>query len=596
VSRPRKLVSAIYVRFFAVFAVTFAATLLYAVLSYRPYLYRQRTLELEQRARLIEPQVAPLFELPAARRIREADAVSVELGHRGGFRITLILPDGTVIGDSERDPRGMEDHGLRAEVLQALRGEVGVQVRYSTTLGREMLYVALPVWDAGRIIGVLRVSLPRLSIENALRDWRAVSLWVGLGGLAAVAGLVALFSRRVSRPIVELRDGAERILRRSLDHRLRLPEFRETDSISAALNHLDALLEEQAQTVNRQQSQERAILRSMTEGVLAIDPERHVINLNKAAAGMLKTGLEEAAGSRVEEVVRVPALLSFIERTAATQPSSPLDETLVLYLDEPRSIRARGTVLRGPDDEVLGYLVVLNDVTHLRKLERIRSDFVANVSHELRTPITTIKGFAETLQEDGLVDREESLRYLSLIARESQRLEALVEDLLSLARIEHEGERREVLFGRGTLAPVIRRAADARAEAAEQAGVSIRVDCPEELEATLNPQLLEQALINLIDNAVKFSRPGGSVVVSGGRRDGEIVVEVRDRGPGIAPEHLSRLFERFYRVDKARSRSLGGTGLGLAIVKHIAMAHGGRVAVESRPGKGSTFSILLPAS
>jgi two-component system phosphate regulon sensor histidine kinase PhoR len=295
-------------------------------------------------------------------------------------------------------------------------------------------------------------------------------------------------------------------------------------------------------------------------------------------------------------VVRVPALLSFIERTAATQPSSPLDETLVLYLDEPRSIRAQGTVLRGPDDEVLGYLVVLNDVTHLRKLERIRSDFVANVSHELRTPITTIKGFAETLQEDGLVDREESLRYLSLIARESQRLEALVEDLLSLARIEHEGERREVLFGRGTLAPVIRRAADARAEAAEQAGVSIRVDCPEELEATLNPQLLEQALINLIDNAVKFSRPGGSVVVSGGRRDGEIVVEVRDRGPGIAPEHLSRLFERFYRVDKARSRSLGGTGLGLAIVKHIAMAHGGRVAVESRPGKGSTFSILLPAS
>jgi two-component system phosphate regulon sensor histidine kinase PhoR len=295
-------------------------------------------------------------------------------------------------------------------------------------------------------------------------------------------------------------------------------------------------------------------------------------------------------------VVRVPALLSFIERTAATEPSSPLDETLVLYLDEPRSIRAQGTVLRGPDDEVLGYLVVLNDVTHLRKLERIRSDFVANVSHELRTPITTIKGFAETLQEDGLVDREESLRYLSLIARESQRLEALVEDLLSLARIEHEGERREVLFGRGTLAPVIRRAADARAEAAEQAGVSIRVDCPEELEATLNPQLLEQALINLIDNAVKFSRPGGSVVVSGGRRDGEIVVEVRDRGPGIAPEHLSRLFERFYRVDKARSRSLGGTGLGLAIVKHIAMAHGGRVAVESRPGKGSTFSILLPAS
>jgi two-component system phosphate regulon sensor histidine kinase PhoR len=595
VSRPRKLVSTIYVSFFAIFAVTFAATLLYVVLSYRPYLYRQRALELEQRARLVEPQVVPVFELPAGRRIREGDALSVELGRRGGFRVTLILPDGTVIGDSERDPREMEDHGRRPEVLQALRGEIGVQVRYSTTLGREMLYVALPVREADRLVGILRVSLPRLSVEDALRDWRAVSLWIGLAGLVAVAGLVALLSRRVSRPIVELRDGAERVLGRNLQERLRLPDFRETDSIAGALNRLDAVLHEQAETVSRQQSQERAILRAMIEGVLAIDPDRHVINMNEAAASLLKTRLKDAIGSRVEEVVRVPALLSFIERTAAGDPSVPLEETLVLYLDEPRSIRAQGTVLRGPDGEILGYLVVLNDVTHLRRLERIRSDFVANVSHELRTPITTIKGFAETLLEERLEDQEQSLRYLSLIARETQRLESLVEDLLSLASIEHEGERHETLFARGTLAPILRRAVEARAEAAEKGGITLRLDCPEDLEAEINPQLLEQALLNLIDNAVKFSRTGTTVNVTARRADGEILIEVRDRGPGIAPEHLPRLFERFYRVDKSRSRSLGGTGLGLAIVKHIAIAHGGRVAVESSPGKGSAFSILLPA-
>jgi two-component system phosphate regulon sensor histidine kinase PhoR len=220
---------------------------------------------------------------------------------------------------------------------------------------------------------------------------------------------------------------------------------------------------------------------------------------------------------------------------------------------------------------------------------------VANVSHELRTPITTIKGFAETLLDEGLENKEEASRFLTLIARESARLESLVEDLLSLARIEHEGERREILFGRGTLKPILRRAAEACAEGAEKARVSIRVQCPEDLEAELNPQMLEQALVNLIDNAVKFSRSGGTVVVDGRRDDGEIVLEVRDRGTGIAQEHLPRLFERFYRVDKARSRSLGGTGLGLAIVKHIAIAHRGRVAVESAPGQGSAFSIVLPA-
>ena len=594
--RPRKLVAAIYLGFFAVFTATLAGTLLYAVLSFSPYLYRLRTEDLVQRARLLEPQVAPLFQLPPEEQRREAEALCAELGRRGGFRITVILPSGAVIGDSERDPSEMDSHRTRPEVLGAFRGELGVQVRHSATLGREMLYVALPIMDAEAVAGVLRVSLPRLSVEEAFRNWRAASLWVGLAALLAAAGLVALLSRRVSRPIRALRQGTELILGRSLEERIRLPEFEETSSIAEALNRLDTLLEEQAQTVTRQQSQEQAILRSMSEGVLAIDRDRHVINLHQAAAAMLKVRLEDALESRIEEVVRVPALLSFIEDTISGKPAPPAEQTIVLYLDEPRSIQAQGAVLRGPDDDVLGYLVVLNDVTHLRRLERIRSDFVANVSHELRTPITTIKGFAETLLEEGLEDREQSLRFLAMIARETRRLESLVEDLLSLAHIEHEGERREIPFRRGTLEPVLRQAAEACAEAAEKAGVEVEVDCPENLEAELNPQLLKQALVNLIDNAVKFSRRGATVEVTGRHGDGEIVLEVRDRGPGIDPEHLPRLFERFYRVDKARSRSLGGTGLGLAIVKHIAAAHRGRVAVESTPGKGSTFSIILPGN
>ncbi len=594
-SRPRRLVTTVYVSFFAVFAVTLAATLLYTVLSFSPYLYRQTAGELEQRARLIEPQIARLFGLPRQERLGEADDLSADLGRRGGFRVTLILPDGTVIGDSEGDPAAMENHRTRPEVLQALRGEVGVRVRYSETLRRKMLYVAVPVFREGAIAGILRVSQPRLTVEEALRNWRAVSLWVGLGALLLGAGLVALLSGSVIRPLRELRDGTERILHGNLQHRLRLPMFEETNAIAEALNQLDTLLREQAQTVSRQQSQEQAILHSMVEGVLAIDPAKRVVNLNEAAARMLKIDLQAALGSRMEEVVRLPALLSFIESTMTGEPGTPAEQTIVLYLDEPRSIRARATVLRGRGEAVLGYLVVLNDITHLRRLERVRSDFVANVSHELRTPITTIKGFAETLLEEGLENRKDSLRFLSLIACETQRLESLVEDLLSLARIEHEGERREILFSRGALEPVLRQAVEARAGAAGKAGVTVGVECPRDLEVNHNPELLKQALVNLIDNAVKFSPRGAAVQVRGSRRDGQVVLEVCDRGPGIAPEHLPRLFERFYRVDKARSRSLGGTGLGLAIVKHIAVAHGGRVAAESAPGEGSTFSIILPA-
>jgi len=606
--RPRRLAAAITLSLFAVFTLTLAATLLYAVLSFRPYLYRLRAEDLEQRARLIVPQVDRLFELSPPLQFREADGVCAALGRLGGFRVTLIRPDGIVIGDSEREAEAMEAHGRRPEVLAALRGETGTEVRYSATVGREMLYVALPLYRGEGIIGVVRVSLPRLSVEDALRGWRTISLWVGVAGLAVAGAFVAWFARRITGPIRELRRGAERILARNLPEPLRLPEFVETNSLAAALNRLDAVLDEQSQIVTRQHSQERAILHSMIEGVVAIDPEKHVINLNEAAARMLKVRLQDVLGSRVEEVVRVPALLSFIERTMADGKADRLDaraggaedaaasreDTIAVYLDEPRWIRAQGTTLRGSGDEVLGYLVVLNDVTHLRRLERMRSDFVSNVSHELRTPITTIKGFAETLLDEGLKDPEQGLRFLSLIARETDRLVTLVEDLLSLARIEHEGERRETQFSRGTLAPVLRRAVAACAEAAHKAGIELRIECQEDLEANLNPPLLEQALGNLLDNAVKYSRRGARVEVSGSRSGGEIFIRVRDQGVGIAAEHLPRLFERFYRVDKARSRSLGGTGLGLAIVKHIALAHGGRVEVESTPGKGSLFSIVLP--
>jgi two-component system phosphate regulon sensor histidine kinase PhoR len=241
-------------------------------------------------------------------------------------------------------------------------------------------------------------------------------------------------------------------------------------------------------------------------------------------------------------------------------------------------------------------VVVLNDVTRLRKLERIRSEFVTNVSHELKTPITAIKGYVETLQDGALRDPEEAGRFLGVVARHVDRLNAIIEDLLLLARIEQQEEKAEVALAPGAIEPVLRSAAQACESPAHEKNTEIRVACEPGLEANVNASLLEQAVVNLLDNAVKYSEPGSPIDLGGAREGGEIVISVQDRGCGIAPQHLPRMFERFYRVDKARSRKAGGTGLGLSIVKHIAQAHRGSVSVESAVGKGSIFRIRLPAA
>jgi two-component system phosphate regulon sensor histidine kinase PhoR len=253
-------------------------------------------------------------------------------------------------------------------------------------------------------------------------------------------------------------------------------------------------------------------------------------------------------------------------------------------------------VLRDAGGRESGAVVVLNDVTRLKRLETVRRDFVANVSHELKTPVTAVKAAVETLQGGALHDAAEAARFTEMIVRQADRLGSIIEDLLSLSRIEQEEEGAGLALAREAIGPVLAAAAQACAPSAAARSVGIAVRCPEDLRAAINPQLLENAVVNLIDNAVKHSEPGREVVVEGTAEEGGTVIRVIDRGCGIEPRHLPRLFERFYRVDRARSRRLGGTGLGLAIVKHIVQAHRGEVSVESQLGEGSTFTIRLPAS
>jgi two-component system phosphate regulon sensor histidine kinase PhoR len=307
---------------------------------------------------------------------------------------------------------------------------------------------------------------------------------------------------------------------------------------------------------------------------------------------LLDVTADQARGRGIEETVRNLDLQKFI--TATLSASGPAEAEIVLYGNQERFLQLHGTALTDSTGAKLGALVVINDITRIRRLETVRQDFVANVSHELRTPITALKACVETLSDQAQDDPKDTARFIAMMGRQVERLNAIVEDLLSLSRIEHDAQHKRIPLERGPICEVLRRAVQTLSKAAAAKKMSVALDCAEGLEAPINAALLEQAVGNLLDNAIKYSGEGTSVVIGAQSVADGVEIKVTDQGPGIEKKHLSRIFERFYRVDQARSRSLGGTGLGLAIVKHIVLAHGGTVTVESTPGKGSAFTILIP--
>ncbi len=360
------------------------------------------------------------------------------------------------------------------------------------------------------------------------------------------------------------------------------------------MNKMAAQLDERIRTIISQRNEQQAVLSSMIEGVIAVSVTGRVMSLNHAAAGMIQEAVESAEGRTVEEVIRNTELQQFVR--CALDSEQPVEGRIVLH-ENSRSeqhLQVHGTILSDDQGEKIGALIVMNDMTHIRRLEQVRSDFVANVSHELKTPVTSIKGFIETLLDGAMEKPEDRRRFLEIIARQTDRLNSIIDDLLMLSRVEQQNEEKLDLEP-VRLHDVLSAAVGLCELKAGQKEMAIAVECDETLTVRANASLLEQAIVNLVDNAIKYSDAGGDVRIDVVQKDDEVLISVHDHGCGIAKEHLPRLFERFYRVDKARSRTLGGTGLGLAIVKHIAQSHKGRVTVDSTVRKGSTFTLHLPA-
>ena len=599
----RKLFWRLYLTYLVV--VVFCAAVVggYATTSARNLYLTESENDLAARARLVEQEVAgPLGAADSAQ--LQAEVVALDRVSRTdpsdpltGTRVTIIDPRGVVLADSQvDDPSSLENHAARPEVQAALQGKVGRAIRHSETLNEDMMYVAVPVrGPGGGVAAVVRTAVPLTTVDKALDDLylRIAAITAAIALITALVGLYV--SRRLSRLTRDIAQGAERFASGDLEGSLPQPPIAEFADVTTSLNRMAGQLSGTIATITQQRNEREAMLASMVEGVLAVDPGQRVISMNEAAARQLGARLADAQGRSIEEVIRNPDLQRFVSRTLSS--GEPQEGEIVLRSTDPRFTRylqVHGAHLRDAEGQALGAVVVLNDVTRLRRLETVRRDFVANVSHELKTPVTSIKGFAETLVDGALDDRADAERFAGIIAGQADRLNAIIEDLLSLSRLEEE-EQEEIPRVESRLGDVLQAAVDTCRHAAAAKGVELAVSCPPRLSAPVNVPLLEQAVVNLVDNAVKYSPDGAVVELLAREEDDEVVIAVTDHGCGIAREHLPRLFERFYRVDKARSRDLGGTGLGLAIVKHIARVHGGRVSVDSTPEVGSTFRIHLPA-
>jgi two-component system phosphate regulon sensor histidine kinase PhoR len=605
--RRKSLLWQIFPPFLVVSLLTLLLVTGFASRAMRRFHVDRTAADLTVRAHLFDAQIGSLV---AAGDYEAANDRSGVLGVQTDTRITVILPNGRVVCDSDEDPALMDNHADRPEIRTALRGETGRATRYSATLQHTRLYVAVPGGAASRIAAdedeeddpggtalapppfVMRASLSLEAVDAALhRVYRQLALVsLVLAGLAALVSYAV--ARRISVPLRRLQSAANQFAQGDLDVRLTAPDTEEIGALADTLNAMAAQLADRIGTIEKQRNEYEAVLGSMTEGVIAVDQHDTILGVNRAGARLLGLDAETAVGRTIQEIVRNPGLLELVAK--ARGGGQTVEGDVAIEGEQEIYVQAHATSLKDPDGKSLGALIVLNDVTRLRRLETMRRDFVANVSHELRTPITSIAGFVETLQENPPDDEGEFARFLDIVGTQAARLKAIIADLLSLSRIEQEADNADLELGEADLEDLIRAAVAAATADDESRAARVTVACPADLRIAANTPLLEQALVNLVDNALKYSEPATPVAVTVGQDDGEVSIAVEDHGRGIAAEHLPRLVERFYRVDKARSRKLGGTGLGLAIVKHIVQAHGGEIKVTSTPGEGSTFTIVLP--
>ncbi|MEW6719625.1 MAG: ATP-binding protein [Thermodesulfobacteriota bacterium] len=517
------------------------------------------------------------------------------IGKVSGTRLTVVLPEGTVVADSTVGAdglQGMENHESHPEIREALSGQPGFSHRRSITVREEMRYAALPIDEEGTVIGAVRTAIPVSELNGRLRQITAVILVTGLGALLLILGGAALLARRITGPLAEMQAAAREMGAGNLSRTVQIRTGDEVEDMARAMNGMASRLAGTIGQLDAEKARLMTLLASLADGVIVVSPQRTVRVMNQAAGRILDVSGTMGEGRPYAEIVRLPQVLSFLD--ACMRGGEPAPREISFPTREgDRTVRIAATRVRYREEAGVDLLLTLRDITEERRLSLIKSDFVSNASHELRTPLTNIRGYLETIQDTIREGGTPDPAFLETVHANALRMERIIDDLLELSRAESGAVPLDK--EKTSIASFLSRLVDPYRAAAERAGKTLLVEAGEgTFEADLRK--LSLALSNLVDNAIKYGKDGGRIAVSGRIDDGGCVLEVADDGPGISAEHLPRLFERFYRVDKGRSRELGGTGLGLSIARHIVESQGGSIRVASRIGEGTRFTVRLPGT
>jgi two-component system phosphate regulon sensor histidine kinase PhoR len=538
--------------------------------------------QLENEARITAEASVPLFLVSDS----DLDILAKKLGNDINARVTIIAINGTVLGDSREDPAIMENHATRPEVIDALTSGLGESTRYSTTLGEQMMYVAVPVTDQSNIMGVARVALPLDTVANSVSQITLVIILAIVVTAALAIAAAVLVGGATTRSLREITKAAKRIASGELGQKLPVRSRDETGQLAKAFNEMSSKLAKLIGDISAEKTKLQTVLDNMADGVIMTDVEGKVVLANQATERLFNFQGKDAIGMPLIEAVRdheVDEILRLCLSTSQTQTGQFESGALKRFLRAIAIPIAQG----GPTEALL----LFQDLTEVRSLQTMRRELVGNISHELRTPIAGIKAMIDTLRHGAIDDKEAATDFLARIDSEVDRLTQMVSELTELSRIETG--RAELRMSPVNLNLLVQEVIAQLNALAQRQQVAITADLASDLPTIkADNDRIKQTLTNLVHNAIKFNHPGGTVAVSTGADAESVIVGVSDTGIGISKEDLPHVFERFYKADRARPR--GGTGLGLAIAKHVVQAHGGSVRAQSEEGKGSTFSFSLP--
>jgi len=524
---------------------------------------------------------------------RSVDTFAKKVSRNLGYRITIIRPDGVVLGDSHHDITRMDRHNTRPEVRRALASGTAWKIRYSKTLRARMLYVTTRIGDNDNPIVLARLSTSLAEVDRARGRIHRV-LFIAALAAFVLAGMVgARVAERIANPIQKMTAVARLLARGDLGQRaeVRTDRSDEIDELAATLNVMASELQQMMDELATEKTKLQTILDKTDDGLIVVDHEARVQMVNPAAARLLDADLASVGGRTVLECTLNRDFSELVDRVFRTMAPASLEIQLATH--EQTYLNVYVTPLERPDGPA-DAVIVMHDLTPMKRIDSMRRAFVANVSHELRTPLASIKAMAETIVLRGRKNPESVKEFAEKITAEADRLTALSDDLLDLAKIE--AGRRPIRAEDFALSEATARMASDLRPKAEEKAVELLVEVLEDLRVSADREAVHQILANLVDNAVKYTSPSGRICISASNEGEWVSIKVSDTGIGIPASDLPRIFERFYRVDKARSRSGGGTGLGLSIVKHLVEAHGGKVTVESSPGAGSVFTFTLPGA